>query len=58
MEAKFEKKIMDTLFPFKFKINYWLLRKLGLWGFGIFAFLYGVLITILVYEFLILMLKN
>lgn len=53
MEAKFEKKIMDTLFPFKFKINYWLLRKLGLWGFGIFAFLYGVLITILVYEFLI-----
>lgn len=53
MELNFEKKLMDRLFPWKFKINYWLLRKLGLWGFSILAFLYGVLITIFVYEFLL-----
>ena len=53
MKVDFEKTSMDRLFPWKFKTNYWLLRKLGLWGFGMFAFLYGVLITILVYEFLL-----
>lgn len=51
MEMKFEKKSIDRLFPLKFRINYWLLRKLGLWGFGLFVFFYGVLLTILVYEY-------
>lgn len=51
MEMKFEKKFIDRLLPFKFKINYWLLRKLGLWGYGIFAFYFGVLVTIIIYEY-------
>ena len=50
MEIKFEKKFIDRLLPFKFKINYWLLSKLGLWGYGIFAFGWGVIITIIVFE--------
>jgi len=52
MEVNFEKKFMDKLFPLKFKINYWLLQKLGLWGYGAFSFLWGVVITILFYRFL------
>ncbi len=52
MVVTFEKKFMDRVAPLKFKINLWLLQKLGLWGFGFFAFIYGVFITILVYEFL------
>lgn len=54
MEYSFEKKFIDNLIPIKFKANYWLLRKLGLWGFGIMAFTYGVLLTILVYEIFLL----
>lgn len=50
MKVYFEKKFMDRISPFKFKINYWLLQKLGLWGYGAFALLLGVLLTILVYE--------
>ena len=52
MDIKFEKKFMGRLLPFKFKINYWLLRKLGLLGYAFIIFMYGVLLTILYYEFL------
>ena len=51
MEEKFEKKFVDKLLPLNFKINHWLLRKIGLWDFGFLAFLYGVFLTILFYEF-------
>ena len=34
----FEKKWFDRVIPLRFKINYWLLQKLGLFGFGLFAF--------------------
>ena len=51
MEFTFKQKAIDKLLPFKFKTNYWLLRKLGLWGYGIFAFFWGVILTIIVYEY-------
>ena len=40
----FEKKWFDRAIPLRFKINYWLLKKLGLFGFGLFAFIIGFLI--------------
>lgn len=53
MEFAFKQKFIDKLLPFKFKVNYWLLRKLGLWGYGIFAFLWGAILTVIVYEYLL-----
>ena len=53
MEVKFEKKYMDRLFSFKYRINYWLLRKFGLIGYGLISFLCGVLITILFYDLIL-----
>ena len=53
MEYSFKSKAIDRLIPLKFKVNYWLLRKLGLWGFAIFAFIWGVIFTVLVYEYLL-----
>ncbi len=50
MDFTFEQKFIDKLMPFKFKVNYWLLKKLGLWGYGIFAFFWGVIITLIVIE--------
>jgi len=47
----FEKKKLDRLSSARFKINFWLLNKLGLEGFRIIHVLGGVLITVLVYEF-------
>lgn len=50
MEFSFKQKFIDKLLPVKFRINYWLLRTLGLWGYGIFAFFWGVIFTVIVYE--------
>jgi len=49
----FEKKWMDRAIPLRFKINYWFLKKLGLFGFGAFAFFWGVVTTIVVYEWVL-----
>jgi hypothetical protein len=49
-QYSFTKKGMDRLIPFRFKINYWLLQKLGLFGFAFLAFLWGVVCTIVVLE--------
>ena len=40
-KVTFEKKWIDRAIPFRFKINYWLLKKLGLFGFALFAFAWG-----------------
>ena len=49
----FEKKKLDKLSPVRFKINFWLLNKLGLEGFRILHVVGGIFITILIYEFLL-----
>ncbi len=51
MEYSFKQKAIDKLIPIKFKVNYWLLRQLGLWGFAIFAFSWGMIFTVICYEF-------
>ena len=51
----FEKKWFDRAIPIRFKINNWFLQKLGLFGFALFSFAWGVLVTVIVYE---LLLKN
>ena len=48
----FEKKWLDKLIPMRFKINYWLLKNLGLEGFRIVFVLGGALLTVIIYEFL------
>ena len=53
-EYSFEPKFADKLIPIKLRVNYWLLRKLGLWGFSVFAFAWGVILTIIVYELVLL----
>ena len=54
MKYEFEKKLFDKgIFTWKFNIRYWLLKKLGLNGFTFFVFVWGVLITIIVYEFIL-----
>ena len=50
MEENFLKRKNLTESSFRFKMNFWLLNKLGLEGFNTFG---GVLITVLVYEFII-----
>ena len=48
------KKLLDKgIMTFRFNINYWLLKKLGLNGFAFFAFYWGVLVAIIVYEFIL-----
>ena len=49
----FEKKWLDKLIPIRFKINFWLLKNLGLEGFRILFALGGAFLTVLIYEFLI-----
>jgi len=44
----FEKKWFDKAIPLRFKINLWLLEKLGLFGFALFSFLWGVLATLII----------
>jgi hypothetical protein len=41
------------LVSIRFKVNYWLLKKVGLVLFGIIAILLGVLVTVIFYEHLI-----
>ena len=54
MKHKFEKKLLDKgIMTFRFNINYWLLKKLGLNGFGLFAFIWGLFIGIIIYEFIL-----
>jgi len=52
-KVTFEKKWLDRAIPVRFKINYWLLKKLGLEGFRILCIVGGIFITIIVYEFLL-----
>ena len=52
-KVTFEKKKLDRLISVRFKINFWLLNKLGLEGFRILHVTGGSLITILVYEFIL-----
>ena len=49
----FEKKWLDRANNYRFKINNWLLQQFGLNGFGLFAFAWGVGVTIIVYELLL-----
>jgi len=49
----FEKKWFDRAIPLRFKINYWLLQKFGLFGFALFSFAWGVGVTVIVYELLL-----
>ena len=52
-KVTFEKKCIDRAIPLRFKINYWLLQKLGLYGFGLFAFAWGFLASIVIHSYLI-----
>ena len=52
-KVSFEKKKLDRLSSFRFKMNFWLLNKLGLEGFRIIHVVGGMLITVLVYEFIL-----
>ena len=48
MKYEFEKNFLDkSIMTLRFKINYWLLKKLGLNGFGLFAFIWGYLLELL-----------
>ena len=49
----FEKKWFDSAIPLRFKINYWLLQKLGLFGFGLFAFAWGFIISVIIHKYII-----
>ena len=52
-KVTFEKKKRDRFSSFRFKMNFWLLNKLGLEGFRIIHVVGGMLITVLVYEFIL-----
>jgi|TARA_B100000902_G_C26518646_1_gene532101 hypothetical protein len=49
----FEKKWFDRAIPLRFKINYWLLQKLGLFGFGLFAFAWGFVACVIINKYII-----
>lgn len=51
-KVTFEKKWFDRAIPLRFKVNYWLLKKLGLFGFGMFAFLFGAITALIICHFL------
>ena len=49
MKYEFEKNFLDKgIMTLRFKINYWLLKKLGLNSFGLFAFIWGIFIGIII----------
>ena len=52
-KVTFKKKKLDRLSSFRFKMNFWLLNKLGLEGFRIIHVVGGMLITVLAYEFIL-----
>ena len=49
----FEKKWFDRAIPLRFKINYWLLQKLVFFGFGLFAFDWGFIISVIINKYII-----
>lgn len=49
----FEKKWIDRAIPLRFKINYWLLKKLGLFGFALFAFAWGFLVSVIIHLYIV-----
>ena len=51
--VSFEKKWLDRRISIRFKINYWFLKKLGLEGFRILFIIAGVVITVIIYEFIL-----
>jgi|TARA_B100001105_G_scaffold111398_1_gene89351 uncharacterized protein YqgC (DUF456 family) len=55
MKHEFEQKKWEKLplFSIRFKINYWILKKIGLNRFGILAAIMGILLTIFFYECII-----
>jgi len=50
MKYDFEKKWADRVNSLRFNINYWFLKRLGLNGFGFFAFLWGVIVAVIIYQ--------
>jgi len=55
MKHEFEQKKWEKLplLSIRFKVNYWILKKIGLVFFGILAAILGILLTILFYEYII-----
>ncbi len=49
----FEKKWLDRAIPLRFKINNWLLQKLGLFGFALFAFVWGFIASVLIHLYFV-----
>jgi len=52
-KVTFEKKWIDRAIPLRFKINYWLLKKLGLFGFALFAFAWGFLVSVIIQLYIV-----
>ena len=52
-KVTFEKKWFDRAIPLRFKVNYWLLKKLALFGFGLFAFIWGFIFSIIIHKYII-----
>lgn len=52
MKYEFEQKKWEKLplLSLRFKVNYWILKKIGLVFYGILAAIIGILVTILFYE--------
>ena len=54
MKYEFEKKLFDKgIMTLRFNINYWFLKKLGLNGFAGLTFLVGIIVTVIIYEFIL-----
>jgi len=55
MMYRFKQKEWEKLdlISIRFKINYWLLKKVGLVLLGFIYFLFGVFVTIIIYEYLL-----
>ena len=53
VKLSFEKKWLDRAIPLRFKINYWLLKKLGLFGFALFAFAWGFILSVFIHKYII-----
>jgi len=52
-KVTFEKKFLDRLIPIRFRINYWFLKKFGLEGFRVIHIIGGIIITVIIYEFIL-----
>ena len=54
MKYEFEKKFLDKgIMTFRFNINYWLLKKLGLNGYTLLVVIMVAIVTIIIYEFIL-----